>query len=142
MKLFTFWFEIMLVFYSWFREPSGSNSLVLLPILKLKPIKSMMRLVLILFLFHLCLPPIFVVYKVSYGAFQVKASYNCLSQMAAKRRTSFKPIVAWMEYDKNVWNLLLYFLMGIVPNSKLCWGSKKFYLSHKWFIIWLDHLQW
>ncbi|KAL0806924.1 hypothetical protein Bca101_099416 [Brassica carinata] len=35
----------------------------------------------------------------------VKASYTCLSQMAAKRTTSFKPIVAWMEYDKNgvVW---------------------------------------
>ncbi|KAF2592671.1 hypothetical protein F2Q70_00044939 [Brassica cretica] len=31
----------------------------------------------------------------------VKASYTCLSQMAAKRTTSFKPIVAWMEYDKN-----------------------------------------
>ncbi|CAN8243561.1 unnamed protein product [Cochlearia groenlandica] len=35
----------------------------------------------------------------------VKASYNCLSQMAANKTKSFKPIVAWMEYDKNggVW---------------------------------------
>ncbi|CDY07471.1 BnaA07g25500D [Brassica napus] len=36
----------------------------------------------------------------------VKASYTCLSQMAAKRTTSFKPIVAWMEYDKNTFSLL------------------------------------
>ncbi|CDY39262.1 BnaC06g27290D [Brassica napus] len=36
----------------------------------------------------------------------VKASYTCLSQMAAKRTTSFKPIVAWMEYDKNFQTIL------------------------------------
>ncbi|XP_024008709.1 uncharacterized protein LOC18008271 isoform X2 [Eutrema salsugineum] len=35
----------------------------------------------------------------------VKASYTCLSQMAANKTKSFKPIVAWMEYDINggVW---------------------------------------
>ncbi|CAH2065635.1 unnamed protein product, partial [Thlaspi arvense] len=35
----------------------------------------------------------------------VKASYTCLSQMAANKTKSFKPIVAWMEYDKDggVW---------------------------------------
>ncbi|KAL1215199.1 hypothetical protein V5N11_016967 [Cardamine amara subsp. amara] len=31
----------------------------------------------------------------------VKASYTCLSQMAANKTKSFKPIVAWMEYEKN-----------------------------------------
>ncbi|KAF2594728.1 hypothetical protein F2Q70_00044940, partial [Brassica cretica] len=88
---------------STFFEPSGLNSLVLLPILKLKPTESMMRLVIIrTSLYKICLPPTLVVYKVCYGALQVKASYTCLSQMAAKRTTSFKPIVAWMEYDKNV----------------------------------------
>lgn len=35
----------------------------------------------------------------------VKASYTCLSQMAANKTKSFKPIVAWMEYDNNgVWS--------------------------------------
>ncbi|CAA7020167.1 unnamed protein product [Microthlaspi erraticum] len=35
----------------------------------------------------------------------VKESYTCLSQMAANNTKSFKPIVAWMEYDYNggVW---------------------------------------
>ncbi|KAG7585934.1 hypothetical protein ISN45_Aa02g012820 [Arabidopsis thaliana x Arabidopsis arenosa] len=31
----------------------------------------------------------------------VKASYTCLSQMAANKTKSFKPIVAWMGYDQN-----------------------------------------
>ncbi|XP_023643756.1 uncharacterized protein LOC17895423 isoform X2 [Capsella rubella] len=36
----------------------------------------------------------------------VKASYTCLTQMAANKTKSFKPIVAWMGYDQNgcIWS--------------------------------------
>ncbi|XP_010556240.1 PREDICTED: uncharacterized protein LOC104825578 [Tarenaya hassleriana] len=35
----------------------------------------------------------------------VKASYTCLSQMASNKTKTFKPIVAWMQYDDNgVWS--------------------------------------
>ncbi|KAL2551275.1 hypothetical protein Fot_04894 [Forsythia ovata] len=34
----------------------------------------------------------------------IKANYGCLSKAVASRNTSFKPIVAWMEYNNGVWS--------------------------------------
>ncbi|KAL5721671.1 hypothetical protein ACHQM5_005286 [Ranunculus cassubicifolius] len=34
----------------------------------------------------------------------VKANYMCLTKVAGSKTTSFKPIVAWMEYSQGVWS--------------------------------------
>ncbi|CAK9169800.1 unnamed protein product [Ilex paraguariensis] len=34
----------------------------------------------------------------------VKENYICLTKVAASKKTKFKPIVAWMEYNEGVWS--------------------------------------